>query len=264
MDLARRWGWSQTAAEKLLDHLQQYRANQGIFEGGLPNTEDWWRHRPVTAEQCPLKAMAMILHAIVPHAAEIERLFSDLGKTQGDSRSNLNVTTIRSLGRLRGHYQETLRERNLLKRRRHAHMHTREDGGVDADAIPGLMSSGSGPAPPDDGADGAQAAEIMHVEPEGFAERQLEIAFEQLDAARADEGEDGWKDGRSDGEVRYIEHARKAGVRPGDVFDFDELEKVVAGTPPTPDIENVHAHRSARGSAAGEWDVEALLKQKGI
>jgi hypothetical protein len=100
MALAHRWGWNQGAAKKLLDHLQQYRANQGIFEGGLSNAEQWWKHQPVTAEQCPLKAMALIMHAIVPHSAELERLFSDLGKTQGDSQSNLDVTTICSLGRL--------------------------------------------------------------------------------------------------------------------------------------------------------------------
>jgi hypothetical protein len=148
------------------------------------NAEQWWKHRPVTAKQCPLKAMALIMHAIVPHSAEIERLFSDLGKAQGDSRSNLDVTTIRSLGRLRGHYQETLRERHLLKRRRHAHMHTREDGGVDANAIPSLLPSRSGPALPNDGAARIQVDKTSHTQPEGFAERQVEVAFEQLDTAR--------------------------------------------------------------------------------
>jgi hypothetical protein len=165
---------------------------------------------------------------------------------------------------LRGHYQETLQERNLLKPRRHAHMHTHEDGGVDANAIPSLMPSRSGPATPNNATAQAQVDKISHVQPEGFAERQVEIAFEQLDASRAEEGEDGWKDGCSEGEVRYIKQACRSGVRPGNVFDFEELDKVVAGTPPMPDIENVHAHCSARGLDAVVWDVEALLKQKGI
>jgi hypothetical protein len=42
----------------------------------------WWENLPINSETHPLKAFAIIILSIVPHAAEVERLFSDLGGTQ--------------------------------------------------------------------------------------------------------------------------------------------------------------------------------------
>jgi hypothetical protein len=250
LELAIRWGWTQEAAGKLLDHLQLYRANRAPFEGGSPNAQTWWENRPLTVEQCPLKSIALILCKIVPHAAEIERLFSDLGKTQGTTRL-LDTSTLRSLGRLRGHYNETLRERGLLKRRQHAHMHTREGGGIDVDAIQQLNTVTT-----DVSADGNTP-----VAAEGFASAQLDRAFDALAVDRAENQDGGWKEGRTDAEIEYTDRLRDRSAKPGEIFDFTELDKVIAGIAPCNNVENVHVHRSARAS---DWSVTAMLTTKGL
>jgi hypothetical protein len=256
LELAARWGWTQNAAEKLVDNLQAYRANRGVFEGGHPNAETWWTNRDLTAEQCPLKAMALILCRIVPHAAEIERLFSDLGKTQGTCRL-LDTSTIRTLGRLRGHYNEVLREKNLLQRRRHAHMHTREGGGVDVEALGSLFLSSTTPGNNGDGPD-AEATRS-----EGLAQQQLDAAFAALDHERNEDGDEGWKEGCPDAEIRHMERARFAAARPDQVFDFDELDNVIQGVIPSNDVENIHVHR-APPALSGGWSVESMLSTKGL
>ncbi|KAG2363080.1 hypothetical protein BDR07DRAFT_1405184, partial [Suillus spraguei] len=53
------------------------------------------------AERCPLKAFAIIIHLIVPHAAGVERYFSGLGGVQSVKRCNLSVQTFESLSKLR-------------------------------------------------------------------------------------------------------------------------------------------------------------------
>ncbi|KAG2368929.1 hypothetical protein BDR07DRAFT_1198175, partial [Suillus spraguei] len=48
--------------------------------------------------------LAITLFSIVPHAADVERLFSDLGGIQGVKRCNLTVRTFETLGKLRNNY----------------------------------------------------------------------------------------------------------------------------------------------------------------
>ncbi|KIK73523.1 hypothetical protein PAXRUDRAFT_94880, partial [Paxillus rubicundulus Ve08.2h10] len=47
--------------------------------GGQADTLDWWDCLPVTAQQCPLKTLAVILHSVVPHTADVETYFLGLG-----------------------------------------------------------------------------------------------------------------------------------------------------------------------------------------
>ncbi|KAG2159290.1 uncharacterized protein EDB93DRAFT_1075096, partial [Suillus bovinus] len=49
----------------------------------------------------PLKALAITLLSIVPHAADVERLFSDMGSTQSPKRCNLSVDTFEALAKIR-------------------------------------------------------------------------------------------------------------------------------------------------------------------
>ncbi|KAG2354212.1 hypothetical protein BDR07DRAFT_1430166, partial [Suillus spraguei] len=48
-------------------------------------------------ERCPLKAFAIIIHLIVPHAADVERYFSGLSGVQSVTRCNLSIQTFLSL-----------------------------------------------------------------------------------------------------------------------------------------------------------------------
>ena len=93
--------------------------------GGQANVLDWW---PVQAESHPLKTLAIIIHTIVPHATDVERLFSDLGGTQSVKHCNLSVETFETLGKLHNNYPYHLYQKDRAAgkpiHRRHAHMHT--------------------------------------------------------------------------------------------------------------------------------------------
>ncbi|KAF8525634.1 hypothetical protein JB92DRAFT_2701520, partial [Gautieria morchelliformis] len=49
-------------------------------------------------------SLALTLFAIVPHAADVEWLFSGLGDIQSVKRSRLTVQNFEMLGMLRNHY----------------------------------------------------------------------------------------------------------------------------------------------------------------
>ncbi|KAG1779559.1 hypothetical protein EV702DRAFT_1212897, partial [Suillus placidus] len=74
--------------------------------------------------------------SIVP--AEVERVFSDLGGTQSAKRCNLSVGTFEALGKIHANIRYHIHLKNVADgkptRRHHAHMHTTELPGIDADA----------------------------------------------------------------------------------------------------------------------------------
>ncbi|KAG2064222.1 hypothetical protein BDR04DRAFT_1181032, partial [Suillus decipiens] len=57
------------------------------------------KNLPISAKTYPLKTLAITLFSIVPHAADVERLFSDLGGIQNVKRCNLTVRTFETLGK---------------------------------------------------------------------------------------------------------------------------------------------------------------------
>lgn len=92
----------------LVGDMKEYYKSSGIFTGGQADALDWWETLPVSAEQCPLKALAIIIHSIVPHAADIECYFSGLSGVQSVKRCNLSVHTFESLSKLRASYAHFL------------------------------------------------------------------------------------------------------------------------------------------------------------
>ncbi|KAG2073680.1 hypothetical protein BDR04DRAFT_1094698, partial [Suillus decipiens] len=70
-------------------------------------------------------------------AESYERLFSDLDGIQNVKRCNLTVRTFETLGKLRNNYSYHVHQRALAAgqpvRRKHAHIHTRNNGGIDTD-----------------------------------------------------------------------------------------------------------------------------------
>ncbi|KAJ6613697.1 hypothetical protein B0H10DRAFT_1692666, partial [Mycena sp. CBHHK59/15] len=52
----------------------------------------------------PLKTLAITLFSVVPHAVEVECLFSCLSGIQGVKHCNLTVSTFETLGKLCNNY----------------------------------------------------------------------------------------------------------------------------------------------------------------
>lgn len=83
LDIARQWCWNGEQAGRLMEDLKQYYQCKGSFAGSQANGKEWWESLPILAKDHPLKTMAITLLSIVPHSAEVEQLFSDLGSIQG-------------------------------------------------------------------------------------------------------------------------------------------------------------------------------------
>ncbi|KAG2352941.1 hypothetical protein BDR07DRAFT_1435440, partial [Suillus spraguei] len=60
------------------------------------------------AKCCPLKVFIIIIHLIVPHAADVEHYFSGLSGVQSVKHCNLSVQTFKSLGKLQASYANFL------------------------------------------------------------------------------------------------------------------------------------------------------------
>ena len=126
------WGWSKEMATKLAADIKTYFYAQVPFQGGKGDGRDWWKSLLVNVTSHPLKA---ILFSIIPHAGEVEWFFSNLGGVHSVKRSRLTVSHMETLGMLHNHYMRQLHEAALatgkLMCRKHAHMHTQPNGGID-------------------------------------------------------------------------------------------------------------------------------------
>ena len=253
LDLAKKWKWSKESAEKLVGNLRDYNLVKAPFTGGSKNARLWWEELPFTGKELPLKDLAMTIYALVPHSAEVERLFSSLGGIQGVRRSRLNVTTFEKLGRMRCYlnsllHQEAAAEGRTL-RRTHANMHTRPGGGVDEETVadlekelmdsPVLVSGGHS-----DGVEASAGDDISIGE--------LDEAFTELElSADRQDSDDGGDVGKV--EVHQV----------GEVYDLDELDKVLKGVAPEGLEDSYQAHHNFEGGEVA-WDKETLKRLGGV
>ncbi|KAH7920574.1 hypothetical protein BV22DRAFT_1107611 [Leucogyrophana mollusca] len=251
LDIAKRWRWSEAKAKKLIDDMKQYHLCRAPFAGGQPDGLTWWEGLTVSAEEHPLKALAIVLFSIVPHAAEVERLFSDLGGTQSIKRCNLAVNTFESLGKLRSNYTYHLHQKALAAgkpiRRRHAHMHTQKGPGINTNLATDLEINFAWVPP--------LTAEVEAVDdnlegPEAISLDEIDEAFAQLEREK-------------------IEMAAELGavaedVLSGAVYDFAELTRVDQGMLPQGLDDEVVSVVQDSDNNGGAWDIDALMSSEGL
>jgi hypothetical protein len=104
LGVVKQWKWKEGDAQKLVENMKQYYQCKGPFTGGQADGLDWWENLPISGESHPLKALAITIFSIVPHAANVEWLFSQLGGNQSVKRCNLAVDTFEKLGKCRANY----------------------------------------------------------------------------------------------------------------------------------------------------------------
>ena len=123
--------------------MKAYHRGQAPFTGGTSDGLAWWQDLTIHSNEHPLKKLAIVLFSIVPHAAEVERLFSSLGGVQSPRRCRLTVENFEALGKCRSNYGYQIwkreKEKGLDTHRKHAHMHTRETGaGINTELLDDL------------------------------------------------------------------------------------------------------------------------------
>lgn len=247
--LAKKLGWTEKVTTKLLSDLQGYHACKPPFSGGSADGAAWWRELPgVNASEHPLKGMASIIFAIVPHTAEVERVFSSLGGFHSPRRSRLSVENLEMLGKLRSHYVGLLTERGLAKDRRH-HTHSRipKEPGIDPTLVSTLIEENVA-----DALEAERAAQELRE----IAEIRAEAA-EELTAADIDHAFDELELGRAE------ENANTREIEAVQVYSMEDLTKVEEGIAPK-SVEDDLSALSTGGSSGSAWDLETLLTNAGI
>lgn len=246
LDIAKQWNWDKIRAAKLITDIQTYHLSQTPFAGGTADGLTWWEHLTISSEDHPLKAFAITILSIVPHAGDVERLFSDLGNTQSPRRCNLSVSTFETLGKIRAnlnYHIHTSKVANGEKtRRHHAHMHTRDQPGINIDVAKDLEERFTWVPPlvvqSDEDLAGPEAISLDEID-------ALFSAFEQ-----AVESE----------ELRSVSGG---GVVGGGVYSFEELDRVDEGIAPQGVDEVVEVVDHNRRDDGG-WDVMALMSSNGV
>ncbi|KAN0081360.1 hypothetical protein V8E55_008984 [Tylopilus felleus] len=263
LSIAKQWR-GEAEAKSLVHNVKEYQKCTGVFAGGQANALEWWATLPVSAKQCPLKAMAVILHSVVPHAADVERYFSALGGTQSVKRCNLTVDTFEALSRLCSSYVHHLykmdRAAGRSTHRKHAHMHTQPQPGIDVE-LAGDLARNFTWVPLLAADSGGDADELAG--PEAITDEELVSAFENLD--RQTHAEENVT--QPGGSARSILDPQIAldgqEVLEGELYSWDELEIVNRGIVPKGFVDDISALDKATNSGR-QWDVNTLLSSEGV
>jgi hypothetical protein len=243
LEIANRWGWSEAEVIQMIDDLKRYHQGRSPFTGGSADAKEWWSNLAVAGNKSPLKRFAIVIFSIVPHAAEVERLFSSLGGIQGVKRSRLTVPHFEALGKLRSSYAQEIYKKAKAEGkpicRKHVHMHTRSTPGINGDLAEELEANFTSTTTP-----------VLEIDdallgPETITPEEIEAEF----AAFAEE-------------ISHVDLLATCPPKPDEVYDFDELEKVDRGGE-VGDLDD--ADRSHLGSeAGGAWSVEGILSLTGV
>lgn len=247
LKIVKQWRWSEQRAALLVEDMKAYHQCKGPFSSSQANALEWWESLTISSRDHPLKALAVILHSIVPHAAEVERLFSALGMVQTARRAGLDVNTFEALGKMRSYLSYKLKEKDKANgkdtHRRHGHMHTGVGKEVNVQLVDELESTFSyipplGPAQINSG-DGELEG------PESVSMEEFDDAFEAV----IEEG------------GRLLEPAVGVGVLEGNIYDWEELERVERGIIPQNVDDEVQI---VEGGSIGGWDVAELMGKRGF
>jgi hypothetical protein len=108
VELMQKRNYNAAECSRLVAQLLAYVLGRAPFclecPSGMP-VSDWWASMPDAAADV-LKALATLLYAISPHAADPERLFSQLGFYEGQRRSGLAVDTLGMMATIKFRYNQ--------------------------------------------------------------------------------------------------------------------------------------------------------------
>ncbi|KAG1802446.1 uncharacterized protein BJ212DRAFT_1285845, partial [Suillus subaureus] len=144
---------------------------------------NWWETLPISAECCPLKAFAIIIHSIVPHAADVKHYFLGLGGVQSVKCCNLSVQTFESLSKLQASYANFLHKVDHKAGkpacRKHTHMHTWPEHGLNI-ALADKLQRSFAWVPPLAGASHNSDDEFL-TGPESITDEELLKEFDRFE-----------------------------------------------------------------------------------
>ncbi|KAJ7175574.1 ribonuclease H-like domain-containing protein, partial [Mycena filopes] len=232
LKIARQWKWTSVRAMQLKDDLKAYHQARSPFAGAKGDARSWWESVPKEGHE-GIRTLAIVLASVVPHSADVERLFSDLGGIQTPRRNLLAVETMEKTGKIRSRLNYELHERARLaqksKHRKHGHMHTMEAAGIDTDLAKDLDNPITW-IPPLEGDDGDGDGDIVDK-----AVKDLEVVLNDEEPVILPVGS----------------------VIAGQIVDFAELERIERGERAGIEEEE---DEIVGGEGGDTWNVEDLMR----
>jgi hypothetical protein len=188
--------------------------------------------------------MAVTLFSIVPHSADIECLFSNLGGIQSVKQSNLSVWTMEDLGQLRVHYTHYLHQQLCLAGkpicRKHAHMHTKKNPGVNEEVVEQLSEDIQ--VISDAPADGTVSPEVDDDVSDAKLEREFEKIQEMMSGFTG------------------VDTFHSEGIEAGKSYSWEELTRVEQGiAPPLSKTVSIYANGENGPPAPVTWSMADIL-----
>ncbi|ESK90130.1 hypothetical protein Moror_7825 [Moniliophthora roreri MCA 2997] len=242
LSLAKKWNWSFEEATVLKKDIELYYHCKEPFTGGTGRAKEWWERLPINTKSHPLKALAIVIHSIVSHAAEIER-FSHLNGVQTPKRNNLSTPTFEKLAKLRNHYDWEIWEKNRAAGKsthcKHAHMHAKDSPAITSTVTQELESCLTW-EPPLDTDDSNPNSSWGEIEKDS-----VEDAFEQLEKEMMEEVTD--ETGDSGPSLVW-----------GEIFNFNEIKKALDGIVPTPYVETIEVVQEGGQTGTG-WSISDIV-----
>ncbi|KAJ7208281.1 ribonuclease H-like domain-containing protein [Mycena pura] len=259
-----KWGWSEDEARKLSIDLGEYHGCRKPFAGAQRDSRAWWTDLPISTTEHPLKPFAKALLGLVPHSAEIERLFSSCNGIQSPKRNSLAVETFSKLAKIRSVLVEEARCRALPKSATQSSdvntppVSAEDDTSLQRpeslDKWEGPLEQDSESGEPRGGASGVDGAFIA-----------LEKELEEFD--EANEAEGGAELDELDEELaaptlaavgkhRKSKAARQLSLMGGDLYNFALVKKALDNVVPQEVVQTVDV---VRGKQSGTIDIDSLL-----
>ncbi|KAG1735804.1 hypothetical protein EDB19DRAFT_1830154 [Suillus lakei] len=257
LEVAFQWKWKKAKADALIMDLKAYNLCHSPFAGGQADGLAWWENLPVNLETHPLKSFVIVILSIVPHAAEVEHLFSNLSGTQSAKCCNLSVNTFQTLGKIHANLRYHIHLKNNADgkpiRRRHAHMHTTEFPGIDTSVAKQLKTDFAF-VPPLAAVSGDASCNLEG--PKLISLDDIDAEFAQLEDIRNTEK-------MMDTEFLSDWDVDGKEVLEGNAFDFAELQRVDEGLVPAA-VEDEIMVIDHDANKDGTWNIDSMLLSSGL
>ncbi|KAJ7049771.1 ribonuclease H-like domain-containing protein [Mycena amicta] len=270
LEIAEKWGWTEGDGALLAADLGEYHACRAPFAGGQKDAQGWWKTIAATDKAHPLKPFAIAILGLVPHSAEIERLFSSCNGIQSPKRNCLAVETFSKLAKVRSSLVEEANRRAPPKKSKKAASADVEPATTAATgAAPAtrITSENSAPLDRDELLEKWEApmeGEASHDAVSGVdavfndLERCLEEEEEDEESVVAEEDEDEELPATVTAAAakKKQKKASELSLMDGDVYDFALVKKALESVVPREEVQRVDV---VKGRARGGWNIDALL-----
>ncbi|KAJ7069348.1 ribonuclease H-like domain-containing protein [Mycena amicta] len=259
-----KWKWSKLDCQILASDIDEYGSCREPFAGGQKDAREWWKVLPVIPKLHTLKPFALAILSIVPHAAEIERLFSSCNGIQSPKRNSLAVSTFSKLAKVRSRLVEEAKARTPPKTTGRTKSKT-----ADGPSVTKPTAEKSAPLEKDQTLEKWQAP-LDRAGDDSEAVDGVESAFQELEQTLEEESDhdEADEDVDTDEELEQAstttvasakgkkKAAGKLSLMAGDIYDFKLVQKALDNVVPREEVQKVNVVRHGESE---DWDIMDLL-----